>query len=344
MSTDFLHKRYFTSLKFVSNNKAIRKSLSNIANASQIESFENEIRYYKELPIHFSHLFPNLYDYKVDGINSFIELEYIDGLNATNLITHDKSYSEFFSQFCFQLTDALNVFRIFSPSTKTVLTEAFYIDKLNSRLNEAKDFWQNNDNPEYQEILDIFENPFFIDSEPCESIDTLHTELIEEIEMQAKLNEFIPNYMHGDLVLSNILYQIDENRLFMVDPRGSFGKDYSNVGDNYYDRIKLIQCLYGYYDFIISDNFELIKYNRNYHLILNKTSLHDKKISLAKSIVLGKVSDLEFTLVVSLFLSMIPYHRENTRRQLAFLVIASRMFQNVKRNIQMNRNRKGKNR
>ena len=62
--------------------------------------------------------------------------------------------------------------------------------------------------------------------------------------------------VHGDLCLSNILYDLRSRICKLLDPRGSFGAA-GIYGDPRYDVAKLYHSIYGLYDFITNDLFHV---------------------------------------------------------------------------------------
>ena len=62
--------------------------------------------------------------------------------------------------------------------------------------------------------------------------------------------------VHGDLCLSNILYDLRSRICKLLDPRGSFGAA-GIYGDPRYDVAKLYHSIYGLYDFIANDLFHV---------------------------------------------------------------------------------------
>ncbi len=62
--------------------------------------------------------------------------------------------------------------------------------------------------------------------------------------------------IHGDLCLSNILYDLRSRICKLIDPRGSFASA-GIYGDVRYDVAKLFHSVYGLYDFIVNDLFQI---------------------------------------------------------------------------------------
>ncbi|MDE9554972.1 capsular biosynthesis protein [Xenorhabdus bovienii] len=142
--------------------------------------------------------------------------------------------------------------------------------------------------------------------------------------------------VHGDFCFSNILYDFRTDRIKVIDPRGMDAKgDLKIYGNIHYDITKLAHSIIGLYDWIISGFYELN---------VNTVSGHiDFKINLNKD-----VSKIQFNFVslvnskynisyktlcamqVHLFISMLPLHNDDQRRQYALLANAFRLFKEFK--------------
>ena len=125
-------------------------------------------------------------------------------------------------------------------------------------------------------------------------------------------------FIHGDFCLGNILYDPSSKILKCIDPRGSFGKT-SVYGDLKYDVAKLRHSFRGYYDFIVSDLFSLEEKEGAWKLEFF-TNADTERIAEYFDKELEKNGfDLSLVSVVEalLFLSMVPLHADNQKRQLA---------------------------
>jgi hypothetical protein len=138
--------------------------------------------------------------------------------------------------------------------------------------------------------------------------------------------------VHGDLCLSNIIYDARIDKIKIIDPRGSDCPDDIIGGVLNYDYSKLNHSLVGYYDVIISDNYDL---DRSENKI--KFQLYvPERIKLISAEYLNSAAELNFSPKdylseqVLLFLSMLPLHAENERRQLALLANALRIFKDLR--------------
>lgn len=141
-------------------------------------------------------------------------------------------------------------------------------------------------------------------------------------------NGLIPAYFHGDYCLPNILYSLEYDVAKLIDPRGEL------VGDQRYDLAKLRHSFSGY-DLIINDYYELkeindkefeytIFWNHNFNkqtsylfdgMIINYTSLETfRQILIIEAL---------------LFLTMIPLHDEDPKRQKMFYILAMEKLNNL---------------
>ena len=108
--------------------------------------------------------------------------------------------------------------------------------------------------------------------------------------------------MHGDLHLGNILYNLQNDKLSFIDPRGKYGNLEGTSGDNLYDWCKLAQDLVLGYNHLIAD----IEYTRK-----DEMNAIFKKMCLKYSI----DYDLAITGGVVLMAACIPLHEDSEARQ-----------------------------
>jgi hypothetical protein len=145
-------------------------------------------------------------------------------------------------------------------------------------------------------------------------------ELLKE-QMEALNNATNFQIIHGDYCLSNILYDLNNQIVRLIDPRGSFGVK-GIYGDGRYDIAKLRHSIVGLYDYIVGDLF-LISNKDN---IFEYTLFEDTKNKhlaeyMDKCIVQNNYNLNEIKLIEGLlFLSMIPYHADYKERQLMMYV------------------------
>ena len=136
---------------------------------------------------------------------------------------------------------------------------------------------------------------------------------------------------HGDFCFSNILYDLRAERVRAIDPRGLDGTGaLSCFGDPRYDIAKLFHSVVGRYDHILAGYFDL-----------NWTGPLALELHLPDTPGLRAVEDAFLShrfagmtpaeaaahpIAVLLFLSMLPLHADDPRRQTALLANAMRLF------------------
>jgi hypothetical protein len=126
--------------------------------------------------------------------------------------------------------------------------------------------------------------------------------------------------IHGDLCCSNILYDPRTSLIKFIDPRGEFF-DEGCYGDPRYDLAKLLHSFHGGYDFILHEMYQLTPVSeRRYHMaLLRSDTARQADILLLE--LLGSVTGYELRdllmLEALLFLTMLPFHSDDGKRQTA---------------------------
>ena len=136
---------------------------------------------------------------------------------------------------------------------------------------------------------------------------------------------------HGDICLSNILYDIHTQQLLLIDPRGALRKR-DLWTHPLYDICKLSHSITGNYDYINKGLFRVtldsdIKGKIEFDLPEQFSLISSyNEIMLSRCDFSKKAIDLG---VVSLFLSMLPLHSDNERKVLAFLMNSSYLLDKI---------------
>jgi len=128
--------------------------------------------------------------------------------------------------------------------------------------------------------------------------------------------------IHGDFCFSNILFDVNNQIIRLIDPRGHFGRK-GIYGDSRYDIAKLRHSISGLYDFIVADMFSIAEtapgvfsgqvfvngiqepLERYFDQLLVDQGYSLKEIRLIEGL---------------LFVSMLPYHQDQPRRQKMFFL------------------------
>jgi len=134
--------------------------------------------------------------------------------------------------------------------------------------------------------------------------------------------------IHGDLCLSNILYDQRNRIVRVVDPRGGFGS-YDIYGDPRYDIAKLCHSIEGDYDFLVNSLFSLRQNQKGLNFKVHIQNKHKAIKTLFRKRLIEKwqVNYTQIKLIESLlFLSMVPLHADKYNSQIAFIARGLELF------------------
>jgi len=137
--------------------------------------------------------------------------------------------------------------------------------------------------------------------------------------------------MHGDFCFSNTLYDFKSQSVKVIDPRGisADGKEITIYGDLRYDVAKLAHSIIGKYDFIIAGRFdykEASPYDITFNVYCNK-NCRIYKYFLDRMLSLYNISaNTIYSIMINLFLSMLPLHSDDRLRQKALFVNALKLY------------------
>ena len=141
-------------------------------------------------------------------------------------------------------------------------------------------------------------------------------------------------YVHGDFCFSNILFDFRKQMIKVIDPRGiDFEKNITTYGDLRYDIAKLSHSVVGLYDYIIAGRFSLEinleKRSIALDIYSNSTVLAIQAEFLQRNFIGIEVGAKQnFAIMIHLFLSMLPLHADNEKRQFALMANVFRLYQN----------------
>ena len=285
----------------------------------------NEFNWFKNLPDKITSYSPRVWD--LDSDIASYKIEFIGAPTLQEKWVFGNLPDKFFADTIKNLFELIS--KMYSHryecelKYKKSILKKIYIDKTEQRLSEF--------------ISDSKFNP-----DINITINNVNYPTLNEFKKEVflKLNKRIDNItksglnlMHGDLCFSNVLLDNRSNSIKMIDPRGSLGDDVfngnCNVGDYGYDVAKFGHSLIGNYDFIVTGfynlDFDLNKYIFNFSLE-KQVSNELKKMYYHKSNDLDLSSTFVKSAITNLFLSMLPLHKEDKKRQLAFLINAYKFY------------------
>jgi hypothetical protein len=134
---------------------------------------------------------------------------------------------------------------------------------------------------------------------------------------------------HGDFHLANIFFDFRSQQIKVIDPRGMLHDgSHTMYGDIRYDLAKLTHSVLGCYDFILAKRFDLDIFNYDITFNIDTPENYDEIINEFLGVFVepfdaGGNENIAMTAI--LFLSMIPLHSEDEKRQMALLANALRL-------------------
>ena len=137
------------------------------------------------------------------------------------------------------------------------------------------------------------------------------------------------SFIHGDLCFSNILFDFRAGRIKIIDPRGLDAQGNATAfGDMRYEIGKLAHSVIGLYDFIIAGFFDLEISNDAVQFVVHGNRIDPVKALFLNTEFLGRrpASWDCHPIMLLLFLSMLPLHADDPRRQQALMANCLRIY------------------
>lgn len=276
--------------------------------------FINEISWYLKLPNSLKYLTPQVFNYSISYENPYIEMEYYSYNTLHDMFVFgDFSIDKWRIIFkrLFSVLDDFSSYVLNKPEKDLkVALKSIYVDKTISRLNQLK---------KTDKFKSFFNDSIKINGKIFNNLE-YYLENIENIITNSNLLDVDSfSIIHGDFFLANILYDTRNNIVKLIDPRGDFGSC-GMYGDRRYEAAKLLHSVDGKYDFIVNDLYDLEISNNKIEYKISSNSKH----SIIKNILTDMLSEKyklrDIKLIESLlFLSMVPLHSDNYKRQVIML-------------------------
>ena len=271
-----------------------------------IEKINAEFEWFKKLPVGLQPFTPKIFKKGCSKDQAYYQLETIYESNISDTIIHGKLSASSVDKIYSEIENFLQKSKTYQNGL-TIDLKSEFNSKLEARAISEKmcEFVERNRlEPVFQSIYDAYKKAnekILPDSDPAQIV-------------------------HGDLCYSNILYNFKKNTIKLIDPRGLTlnGKEQSIYGSQFYDIIKLGHSAAFGYDLILRGirANEIIK-NENINCAAehywNLRHITENKYS-KRQIILG---------IGNLFITMIPLHSDNNRRQLEFFKLAQHIIGTV---------------
>jgi dTDP-glucose pyrophosphorylase len=294
--------RYFNSLTI----NPILNTITKISTRTQ--KLTDELDWYLSLPDELKVLAPRILSHKlVDGKLEIVQ-EYYGYPTLAELYVYADLHVDTWLSILRKVLRIHREFYNYPGSLPIKEIEAFYLAKTWERLDELQIL-----DPEWVELL---RRPsVFYNEKPLRGI----WELYEAISKRShEISKKAPVYiLHGDFCFSNILFDINSQIIRLIDPRGSFGRK-GIYGDIRYDLAKLRHSVHECYDYIIADMFDICETKLGFEGQIYTNGIQQRVGDAFDQMIMEQGFDLDEIRFIEglLFVSMLPIHHGEPRRQL----------------------------
>lgn len=300
---DFLRIRNFNSLTYNDLFGYITKHSDNK------KKLIYEINWYLNVPSELKIFSPRLINYTISNKQVSYSLEYYGYQTLADLFLFGSIEGKLWNIIIERLFEIIQLFKKNKSNLPYHFYKEMYYQKTIERLDILKKeaYWK--------EIMGY--EKISINGKVYRNIGFFLPRLEEKVK-QLYLKKDM-GFIHGDLCLSNILFD-PSNKLFkFIDPRGYFGEQ-SVFGDIKYDLAKLRHSFSGSYDFIVTNLFHLEKKKDVFTFEVYTEEVNKEVAKIFDKILEKNGFSLRHVRFIEalLFLSMIPLHSENRDRQTAF--------------------------
>lgn len=281
--------------------------------SQKVSKFVDEINYYRQLPNDVSVFFPRLVDFSTDESDAFLTQEYYGYPSLAEMYVFENFDSSRWERIFDHLLEIVkNRLGRHTASLDQQDLESIYLHKTSNRLEALEESGASAGRLTQVDELEI-------DGEKMLGWPQLKLQLEDALSALCQVREGA--IIHGDLCLSNILYDPRSGIGKFVDPRGSFGKS-GIYGDPRYDVAKLYHSLMGGYDFIVNDLFAVREMEANrWAFSLRRRDEHREIQHRFEAVFLEDFDTFEVSLITGLlFLSMPALHYDQPARQVAMVL------------------------
>jgi len=314
----FLNKRFFNSMAVDMGRGLVRKSSTHAAKLA------HEIEWYLSLPPAIKYLGPRVFAYSTGKNHTSAEMEYYGYPALNDVYLYGEWDLGVWSQVLSAIGRALDGMAHYPMDANPAVLRAAMRDMYESKTAER--------------LQPVLQDPRFspfcapeieLNGRRCLGLPRCLEVLPQALEQAGIYDSPRFNIIHGDLCLSNILYDRRSGFVRLVDPRGSFG-GISMYGDPRYELAKLSHSLLGDYDFLVNGLFQLEWRGGSVSLQPFRRPQHQQIRALFQNWLARRAPGAalrQIRLIESLlFLSMTPLHADRPQSQEAFLARGLELF------------------
>lgn len=280
-----------------------------------------ESNWFTRSPLSMRHYMPKYISSRMEGSKYSYSIEYLPCLPLNELYVHGRQtivfWNKIFSKFIRYFSDAKIAYKESDMEgvSKFALNEELFINKTLERVNLfSTDFG-----------FDLSADNIF-----CGRVLPSVQQIIQETTECVLSIKNVIGFLHGDLCFSNVLYDSRSESIKLIDPRGIDESGSEMLyGSIVYDFAKLSHSVIGLYDFIIANQYELSGDQHVFNFeIFTPQGVEEIQLLFFKRLSILDVSSRDFYAInILLFLSMLPLHYDNSKRQRALLANALRLYE-----------------
>ncbi len=296
-----LQPRYFNSL-------TINPVLNTITKVSQhTRKLEEELAWFQLIPDNLKVLTPRVIATRDGEGNVQVTQEYYGYPTLAELYVYGDLHVDIWRSILRHVMRIHQEFRRHSGQLESEHVRSMYVQKTWERLDALRQ-----QDPFWESLLSAetvtFQGRVLRNVYP----------MADDINRRAEeLSQSAPiSIIHGDFCFSNILFDINNQIVRLIDPRGSFGTS-GIYGDARYDLAKLRHSVSGLYDYVMADMFDITADGDGYRA---QVYASDRTRAIASDFdrmvsALGyDVNEIRF-IEGLLFVSMVPFHKGHPQRQ-----------------------------
>lgn len=282
---------------------------------------QDELEWYQALPSRLQVLTPRILDSQNQNGKLKIVQEYYGYPTLAEIYVFGDLDSDAWDSMLKRVLHIHQEFLKYPGRLKPEDMEAIYVTKTWKRLEALK-----RQDPYWEKLL------------LQEIIDYNGQKLLNVFRLQPKLNERAKKLaksakstiLHGDFCFSNILFDMNNQIIRLIDPRGRFGPK-GIYGDPRYDMAKLRHSISGLYDFFIADLFALQEMDQKFKLKIFTGELQRQLQSQFDHLLHEMGYNLEEIKFLEglLFISMTPLHHGHAERQKAMYLTGLQLLNEI---------------
>lgn len=316
--------RFFNNITYLKENNTILKS------STDIQKISGEYFFYKNLSNKLKNFFPHLYyESKVDEKINKIQMEFVPYPNLAEIYLFKNVGPNSWKRIIDSIKKIYKSFYIDEKYKIESNASWLYSYKLLNRFEMTINFIRNSKNSLLNKILTdgIYVNNIFHTGNLYKTVDSLSKFLIG---YEQNLKQYIG---HGDLCFNNILVDQVSGCIKLIDPKAYWDKkrDIFGLVDPNYDLAKLIHSYRYLYDSVVNKLYSIKLKKNNVELSIYAPSEYDLVNKLFDQILINKNIDDDVlrNLTASLFISMLPFHKEDQDRFLCLAILGSIVFNKI---------------